>query len=202
MISARYAPTLLVLLTLALIPTVIHSYAGLTVQDGKSTATIPARLAGFAGAAGSRNAGWGQRHFGSTDWFSRQYVSPTATVTLTAVRAYDLKTLYHHPELAVAYDTPFSAYRVGPLAGHPDVPVHVLSDGRGAIGLYVLLYDNAYVSDPLWFQLRTAGALLVGGRRPMTLLFARQTGVRPGSDPGASDAATILFAALDAFNRQ
>lgn len=202
MISARYAPALLVLLMLALVPTVIHSYAGVIVRDGKSAAAIPTRLAGFVGSAGPRNAGWGQRHFGSDDWIARDYSSATAKVTLTVVRAYDLKTVYHHPELAVAYDTPFSHYDVRRLNGHPDVPVHVLTGENGAIGLYALVYDNGYVTDPVWFQVRTAGALLVGGRRPMTLVFARQTGVPAGRDPAATDAATILFAALDIFNRQ
>jgi hypothetical protein len=201
-ISARYARTLLVLLAMALVPTIIHSYAGVTVTDGRSTAAIPERLAGHRATPGTRNSGWGQRHFDSNDWFSRRYISDAGQVTLTAVHGYDLKALYHHPELAVAYDTPFADYAVRYLPGHPSVPVHVLTDGNGAIGLYVLVYGDTYVADPMSFQVRTAAALLFSGRRPMTLLFAQQTMARRGVDAGNSDAATVLFAALDAFTRQ
>jgi hypothetical protein len=191
MMSARYAGWLLVLLLLALVPTVIHSYAEVTVEDGKSAAQIPATLAGYASQPGPRNAGWGRRRFDTDDWIAREYVSGTTRVILTAVRAYDLKALYHHPELAVAYDTPFFEYHVRSFPGHPSVPVHVLRDGTRALGLYVLLYDGEYVSDPVWFQLRTSARLLVSGRRPMTLLFARQTMLPPGQDIDKSAAAAI-----------
>lgn len=200
--SGRYAAPLLVLLLLALVPTAIHSYANVTIDDGKSAATIPPTLAGFSSTPGSRNAGWGRRHFGSDDWISRQYNSDGTQVTLTAIRSYDLKTVYHHPELAVAYDTPFFEHEIRYLPGHPAVPVNVLRDGDRALGLYVLLYDGEYVTDPVWFQLRTSARLLVSGRRPMTLLFARQTALPPGHGIDKSGAATILFAALDAFTRQ
>lgn len=202
MISTRYAGWVLVLLVLALVPTVIHSYAAVTVNDGKSAARIPATLAGYSSLPGPRNADWGRRRFDTNDWIARRYVSGGAEVTLTVVRAYDLKALYHHPELAVAYDTPFFDSQLRYFPGRPSVPVHVLRDGDRALGLYVLLYDGKYVADPVWFQLQTSARLLVSGRRPMTLLFARQTALPPGQAIDTSRAATILFAALDAFTRQ
>lgn len=202
MISARYAGWLLVLLMLALVPTVIHSYAELTVDDGKSATQIPEALAGYSALPGPRNAGWGRRRFDTDDWIARRYVSGGTEVTLTAIRAYDLKALYHHPELAVAYDTPFFEHQVRYFRGHRSVPVHVLRDGDRALGLYVLLYDHEFVTDPIWFQLRTSARLLVSGRRPMTLLFARQTLLPRGQDIENSGAATVLFAALDAFTHQ
>jgi hypothetical protein len=200
MTAVRYARPLLVLLVLALIPTVIHSYAGLTIDDGRSTSMIPVAIDGYATSPGPRNSGWGRRRFETDDWFSRRYVSASAKVTLTAVRAYDLKALYHHPELAVAYDTPFSRHDVRYLPSHPDVPVHVLT-GDNAVGLYVLMYADTFVADPVWFQLRTSGALLFSGRRPMTLLFAQQATLARANDVADSDAARVLFAAVDAYRR-
>jgi hypothetical protein len=151
---------------------------------------------------GPRNADWGRRRFDTDDWIARRYVSGHTDVVLTAIRAYDLKALYHHPELAVAYDTPFFDSEIRRFEHHPSIPVHVLRDGDRALGLYVLLYDGEYVADPVWFQLRTSIRLLVSGRRPMTLLFARQTMVPAGQDIEQTDAATILFAAIDAFTRR
>ena len=44
MLSSRYAPAICVALLLVLVPTIIHSYAGLVVDDGRRTASIPATL--------------------------------------------------------------------------------------------------------------------------------------------------------------
>ena len=105
-------------------------------------------------------------------------------MTLTVVRSYDLKALYHHPELAVAYGTSFEGARVEVLPGSPDIPVHVLRTGResGPAAMYVLHYDDRFVSDPILFQIRTAGELLFKGRRAMTLFFVRDPNPPAGPD--------------------
>jgi hypothetical protein len=46
MITTRYVQALIVLLALALIPTVIHPYGGIPPSDGLSTAAVPKVLAG------------------------------------------------------------------------------------------------------------------------------------------------------------
>jgi hypothetical protein len=200
--STRYAPAICVALLLALVPTIIHSYAGVVASDGLTTKAIPATLAGYSSVPTKRSDDWGERHFDSHDWFERQYSRPDDTVVLTVVRSYDLKSLYHHPELAVAYHfASFGQTVVGALPERPEIPVHVLSGGDSkAAGLYVLHYDGRFISDPIAFQLRTAGELLVSGRKPMTLLFVRDDAPSTG-DPLKLPAAQLLLAAIQAFTR-
>jgi hypothetical protein len=201
MLSSRYAPAVCVVLLLALVPTIIHSYAGLVVNDGRTTAVIPAALLSYTSAPTRRGADWGERHFESHDWFEREYVSGNDKVVLTVVRSYDLKTLYHHPELAVAYRfVSFDDSSTETPPDRPAMPVHVLttSDAR-ALGLYVLHYDGRFIADPISFQLRTAGELLFTGRKPMTLFFVRDDAAPAGTPPLQTPAARLLFEAVDQF---
>jgi hypothetical protein len=186
---------------LALVPTIIHSYAGVVVADSLSTRFIPETLGDYASTPTRRSADWGERRFDSFDWFERQYASPQDTVVLTVVRSYDLKALYHHPELAVAYHfANYSTASVGTIDGHPEMPVHVLSDSQGgSVGLYVLHYDGRFITDPIRFQIRTAGELLFTGRKAMTLLFVRDDSVPSGTSPLALPAAQLLLDAVRHF---
>jgi hypothetical protein len=201
MISSRYASAICGALLLALIPTIIHSYAGVVVTDNLATALVPRTLDGYSSAPTKRAATWGERRFESHDWFERQYTSGSDTVVLTVVRSYDLKALYHHPELAVAYHfANFSDSRTVPMPGHPDMPVHVLSnDDAGAVGMYVLQYDGRFIADPIRFQIRTAAELLFTGRKAMTLFFVRDDAVSEGEDPLTLPAARLLASAAGAF---
>ena len=201
MMSARHAPAICVLLLLALVPTIIHSYAGMVVADTLSTRSIPDHLGDYGSAPTKRSADWGQRRFESFDWFEREYTSPQGSVVLTVVRSYDLKALYHHPELAVAYHfANFSTAGTGTIAGHPEMPVHILSnDQAGPAGLYVLHYDGRFITDPIGFQIRAAGELLFTGRKAMTLLFVRDDAVPAGVSPLKLPAAQLLLDAVRHF---
>jgi len=201
MLSTRYAPAICAVLLLALVPTIIHSYAGMVVPDTLSTRSIPEQLGEYGSTPTKRSAEWGERRFGSFDWFERQYTSPRDTVVLTVVRSYDLKALYHHPELAVAYHhANFSGGDVGTIDGRPDMPVHLLtSDETGPVGLYVLHYDGRFITDPIRFQIRTAGELLFTGRKAMTLLFVRDDSVPSGAGPLKLPAAQLLVDAVRHF---
>jgi len=202
MLSSRYAPAVCVALLVVLVPTIIHSYARIVVNDGRSTASIPATLSSYISLPTKRGADWGKDHFDSDDWFERQYTGPGDSVVLTVVRSYDLKALYHHPELAVAYRfANFDSIATETPADRPDMPVHVLtSDESRAVGLYVLQYDGRFVADPIRFQLRTAGELLFSGRKPMTLFFVRDDAAAPGVSPLKLPAATLLFEAVARFS--
>ena len=203
MIAYRFLPVLVVLLAIALVPTLIHSYAGSVVRDGRTAAALGRTLAGYASTPSSRNATWGQRRFNSDDWIERHYMRGADTIRLTVVRSYDPKSLYHHPELAVAYGRRFADVEKTQLAGRPEVPVHVLvpAAGEEAAAAYVLHYGDRFVSDPIRFQILTAAELLLSRRQAMTLFFALQE--RGGSDraPG-SQIAALLAAAVDDFLRQ
>ncbi len=199
MIATRYGGAVLGLLALALVPTVIHSYVGATIDDGLSTAAIPATLAGYTSEPSGRNATWGQRRFESFDWIERRYRAPGDEVMLTVARSYDLKSLYHHPELAVT-NVDLPTYAVERWFDR-DLPVHVLQ-GRapgGPLALYVLHSDGRFVARPILFQLRTAGELLFTGRRAMTLVFVLDLSHAAGADAAASGAARVLRAAVESF---
>lgn len=204
MIASRFAPLVCVLLALALIPTIIHSYAGVVVEDGRQASALPATLAGFTSRPSDRSATWGQRRFESSDWVEREYTTPSGDVRLTVIRSYDLKALYHHPELAVAYGASFQKARVETLPGRPDVPVHVLETGleAGPVAFYVLHYEDRFVSDPIWFQIRTAGELLFRGRRAMTLFFAGEPNVPAGTRLAERSSVLLLRAAIQEFTAQ
>jgi hypothetical protein len=186
---------------LALVPTIIHSYAGVVVNDGLTTQAIPEMLAGFTSTPSGRNADWGKRRFGSHDWIERRYQSGGDEVVLTVIRSYDPKALYHHPELAVSYGTSFTASMVATFEAHATIPVHVLTTDseNGPVAMYVLHAGDTFVGDPIWFQLRSAGELLFRGREAMTLFFARDARVPKGADLARRQSLALLFAAIETF---
>jgi hypothetical protein len=204
MISGRYAPVLCVLVGLALVPTTIHTYMNLTFSDGRRTSQLPEVLADYRAIAGKRNVGWGQRRFESDDWIDRRYIRGGDDVTLTVVRSYDLKALYHHPELAIAYHDghAFQPERIERFPGRQAVPVHVLRAVAPdtAIAMYVLEYERMFVDNPIAFQIRTAGALLFSARKAMTLLFVEDANLPPNVDLTSAGVTRVLFAAVDRFD--
>lgn len=203
MISSRHAAAVVGLLLVSLVPTVVHSYLGLERHDGRRAGAVPEALAGMTSVPSGRNAGWGLRRFDSPDWFERNYTTTDGGVLKLFVgRSYDAKKLYHHPELAVAYGTDFAPAEIVQLDELPGVPLHVLR-GAGssrAFALYALHYGESFVGDPFLFQLRLAGQLLVGGRRPMTLFFV-QAATAPRELEGSAPV-TLLAAAVSTFLAQ
>ena len=59
MTSARYALPVAIVLMLAIIPTVIHSYLGLKTDDGLSVKNIKSELDNFNSEPTKRQPGWG-----------------------------------------------------------------------------------------------------------------------------------------------
>ena len=205
MVSTRYAPIVCLLLAAALVPTVIHSYASIREDDGRLTTSVPATLQGFVSTPSSRDQGWGGRRFDSHDWNERRYTSGSNGVLLTIVRSYDLKKLYHHPELDIAYGTAFTSQQVVRLSDRPDMPIHVLrGTGDTAVsGAYVLEYEGGFIADPVRFQLRAVGEMLFRGRRPMTVFFARDLESHEPTQPAETLPSVMLArAAADAFAKQ
>ena len=201
MISPRFGVWACLVIAAALVPTVIHSYIGVVVRDDLRTANVPSTLAGYTSVPTASDAGWGRRRFDSDDWFDRLYTMGQNQVQLTVVRSYDLKRLYHHPENDLARGVGLFVHEVITLPGLADVPVHLLrTDTESeASAMYALHYDGGFVQDPLWFQVGLAGQLLFSGRRPMTLMFARDLRGSKGATPDTYPSARVLKAAVDAF---
>jgi hypothetical protein len=191
-------------LGLALVPTVLHSYAGLRADDGLTVAAIPPRLAGFSSRATDRRPDWVQRTFDSTDWLERRYAAGSNGVLLFAARSFDAKRLYHHPELAIAYGYDLDGSSITRLPAMPEIPVHVLRPEAPTAGLalYALLYDDAFVGDPYLFQLRMAGTMLFSPKRAMTLFFVHDPGAAPDAPLETTPAAVVLLDAIRAFRTQ
>ena len=204
MINPRFAPVTCVLLALALIPTIIHGYRGLKVEDGLEVSAIPEELAGMRSRPTGRKANWAEETLGAHDFIERRYRAGSEEIELFVGRSFDAKRLYHHPELAILRGTGTAPAGLSTLPGRPDVPVHLLTtsrQGQRGIAVYALSYENAYVKDPILFQLRIAGPLLFSGRRAMTLFLASDLSgsiQRLGEAPSTK----LLAAAIEAFEQQ
>jgi len=204
MISPRYATTVAILLAFALVPTVIHSYRGIRVDDGLEASAISQTLIGMSSSPSGRRADWVLRNFATGDWTERTYKRDRTEVSLFVARSYDPKRLYHHPELAILRGFQTTPAGVARAEARPDAPLHVLETARGerrGIAVYALLYDGAFIDNPLLFQLRTSVELLAGGRKPLTLFMATALeGSRDDLDN--SPATRLLLAAIADFERQ
>ncbi|HTV02909.1 MAG TPA: hypothetical protein VMF13_20345 [Luteitalea sp.] len=179
-LSSRYAGITLAVLMVALVPTVITGYLRATVVERPPLRdALPDVLDGRPSAPTSRRASTIRREFDSEDWVEREYTRfGEAPITMLAVRAYDMKRLYHHPELAVT-EANYDPARLVTVAS-PSGPLHVhmlsADDGRSRLAGYVLLYRGRSIGNPLLFQFSVAPELLLTGRRPLTLLFAEAHG--------------------------
>jgi hypothetical protein len=205
MTSTRTAWMAAVCLGAALVPTVLHRYADVRADDGRTTTAIAPRLGGLTAQPTDRRAAWVKKTFDSDDWMERRYVNRQGgDVVLFAARSYDLKRLYHHPELAVAYGNDLREAGTTRLAAMEEVPVHVLRGEAPNPGLaiYALMYEDGFVDNPYLFQMRTAWELLFSPRRAMTLLFAHDPTAEPGMALDTAPATQVLLDAIRSFRAQ
>lgn len=172
MISRRYAVPLLVVLAVALLPTVQHGYLGYTAVAAKVTQErLPQAIAGVTGAPKVRTGGWMTSTYAADSWAERTYApAGQGQVSLFVARGFDLKKLYHHPELGVLRGNSFHPLRTADVDGQP---VHVLQNvAAGDSAVYALIYEDQWVGNPYLLQASSAFTSLWTGRRPLTLVFA------------------------------
>ncbi len=202
MISSRYVIPVILIVVLALVPTVIHSYIHARVDDGRATASIPTTLAGMSSRPFTRhNAAWVRDLYASDDWIERIYETTGGDkVRLFVARSYDHKSLYHHPELGLSHGSDLKASGVVMLAEGRKIPVHLLraTNGSGIVA-YVLLYDGKFIRDPLQHQLRESLKLLVSPRRQMTMIYVADVSVMPKQAFAETASARLLAAAVVDF---
>lgn len=192
--SPRYARVTLVLLLVALVPTVVNSYLGSTTDQGPVLAeAVPETIDGFRGTPTNRRDASIRRSFDATDWVERRYVRGGEEVTLLVARSFDMKKLYHHPELAVVDGVELKPGRVETFEsrGGP-IDVHVLEGEHSGLIAYALLYRDQTVARPLLFQVLVAPDLLLRGRRPLTLALVNVPGHRVGSPVGDGAGVALL----------
>ncbi len=191
-ISKRNGRVLLFLMALALPPVLVHGWLGLVSDDGWRVTAIPERLDGRLGLPTARNARWGRDIFDTDDWLERSH----AGVRLFAARGYDLKRLYHHPELAVLYGHDLEALGVVSLPGRTDAQA-LLRGGRNGQGLaaMVLYYEGTFITDPVRFQLASAIGQIFLPRAPLTLVMVFDPAAQARADGFAGSAAERVLAA-------
>jgi hypothetical protein len=202
MISSRYALPVILLLILALLPTIIHSYLGSEYDDGKTVQSIPKALADFSSQPYMRHKDpWVKSLFDSEDWIERIYKnSKGEKVRLFVARSYDYKRLYHHPELALSHGVNLREEGITNLPGDPEIPTHVLrnSSGRGFVA-YVLLHEGKFIQNPVSHQIKETFTQLFRSRKAMTLFYVSDT-TSPVSDKfNKTSTASILVAAIQSF---
>jgi hypothetical protein len=204
MISTRFAWPVVALLGLALVPTLIHKYVGLTIDDGRHAAAVGWTLAGLRGAPTSRSAATIRDIYDSVDWIERRFAGAEGEVTIFVARSFDAKRLYHHPENSILHGKIFDSRGTRRLPQMPDVPLRVLvSAERGTdFAAYALLYDGRFIDNPYLFQLRASWGLLIGGRKPMTLFLVHDASHPPDVAVENSLAVRVLHDAIRQFIAQ
>jgi len=204
--APRYARAFILLAGIAFVPTFIHSYLGITANDGRSTQNIGRSLGLFESEPTDKTNEWVETRFKSRDWIERRYrETGEAPLLLFVSRSFDPKRLYHHPELALIYGSDFGEEEILRLSADPTRTIHFLRGRRNDEEqevAYALLYDGRFVDDPILFQLKEAWRSLFRARRPMTLFFVSDS--RPSSHLPLEEgrALRLLNRSIDSFLSQ
>ena len=142
--------------------------------------------------------------FNSEDWFERIYQNKeNVKVRLFIARSFDLKALYHHPELALSYAQDLSNKSISTLPKQAKIPVHILkNDDNSIIVVYVLMHNDTYIKDPIKYQLSESFRLLISQKKPMTLLYTSQTAQPSHSKLNLKTSTTLLTLTIQAFRSQ
>jgi hypothetical protein len=204
MISTRYALPVALILMLALVPTLIHDYLGMKIDDGFTVTNINPILDDFTSTPTNRQPNWGKDIFGSEDWFERNYTDKNGkTFRLFAGRSYDHKRLYHHPELGMSYSGYLRVTGQIRLPGQPEISVTLLhSDTEPYMAAYALLYDGKFIDDPFSHQIRDSLKQLVSPRKPMTLFYIVDDNAPKNTPFAQSPVASLLKKAIKDFMAQ
>ena len=196
-----YVIVVSILLAVALVPTIIHSYIGVKVADGFSTSAISITLADFSSNSTNRRATWVKDTFASRDWIERRYKGQNGeNILLFVARSYDVKRLYHHPEIGVLRGVDLKKEGIERLGGISDVPVHILKSRRGkGLAAYVLLYDGEFIEKPILWHLKTSVEFLFNPGKAMTLFLVYDEGTENFASMAESPAVKILDEAVKSF---
>ncbi|AMY10067.1 hypothetical protein LuPra_03295 [Luteitalea pratensis] len=175
MISRRHVWPLIFASLLALLPTMQRGYVGGVDSVEKVTsARLPGEVAGVASVDKQRTGGWMANTYGADSWAERTYQVPgKGDVGLFVARGFDMKKLYHHPELGVLRGRTFAPADTMALSDKPDQIVHVLQSASSQeSAVYALIHDGRWVDNPYALQLSSAVTTLWTGPKPLTLVFA------------------------------
>ncbi len=176
-LSTRYVPHMAVMILVAMVPIVVHSYLDLRSDE----CADPVRLAA--------SSSW--RHQKERDAFMRRRLRahqwkegklPTQpgepAIRYTIVRSYDAKRLYYRIERRLLGAEPDVQEIVEVEAGSEQLPIRTLrfhpkpGSAGATVPAYLLVYDGRPVGNPYVNQLLAAPLRMLTGRLPMTAFFA------------------------------
>ena len=204
MISPRFLLPTGLLLALALVPTVIHHYVATTSHDGLTAGAVNGPFSNYTVESTDRREKWVAQTFASKDWLENRYTGATGEqVLLFVARSYDLKRLYHHPEIGLLRGVDLEREALVSAASMPNIPVHFMRerDGTGAAA-YVMLYDGEFVANPITMQLKSSLEMLFSASKPLTLFFVYDRNLQGKAEFDTSPAAHVLAEAVNRFNLQ
>ena len=201
MISTRHALPVIIIIFLALIPTIIHSYFDLKTSDNLSTRQISQILGSYTSKPTQRKPEWGEDTFSCYDWIERIYTnSKGKSVRLFVGRSYDHKKLYHHPELALSYGKDLRMVEEIQYSQQPNITVKLLvNETKPFIAAYALLYDNKFVENAISHQLMSSFSQMITPRKPMTIFYVEEENRSEKSLFSETDAALVLEKAIKDF---
>ena len=201
MMSTHHARSVLIIIMLALIPTIIHSYLDLKTGDNLSTRQISKVLGSYVSKPSQRKSEWGEDTFACYDWIERNYTNQQGkSVRLFVGRSYDHKRLYHHPELALSYGKDLRMVGEIQYSEQPNIPVKLLAnETKPVIVAYALLYDKKFVGNAITHQLMSSIIQLITPRKPMTLFYVEEENTSAKSIFSETDAALVLEKAIKDF---
>lgn len=204
MISFRYGMLVSIIIILALVPTLLLNYIGIKACDGLVTEAISTTLVGLESKATERRETWVMETYASKDWIEREYSTLNReNILLFVARSFDIKRLYHHPELGVLRGIDLEREGIEYLSEMQNLPVHLLRKRTGSgLAAYVLLYDNEFINNPFRFQIRNALESLLSPKKMMTLFLVYEAKALPDTPFKSSLAAQIFVAAIQSFNSQ
>ena len=205
MISSRLAVPVILILTIALVPTIIHKYIHLLIDDGMSAKRINITLGDYQSVPTKRSKRWVKEVFESDDWIERTYNDSLGfKARLFVARSYNHKRLYHHPELALSYGQNLQKAGIKFIQIYQHkIPVHTFrhTSGRGMIS-YAFYYDGEFIKEPILHQIFDSINLLIRGKKHFTLFYISDTNQQFTDNFSDSATATLLTNAIQSFISQ
>jgi hypothetical protein len=202
MTSTRYFLPALLLLLLALVPTVFNFYRGLPVTTTGFAESLPLELGEMAGADTGRRPADVNRIFQTEDWVERVYTDGNSRqIILFLARGYDARPFFHYPEGGVLWWRWSTREHKTKWMDGPSGPVQtnelfLRSPNLTTRALYVFMIGGKPAENPYLSILKQVPRMLMGKREPYHLIFVHESGnpAGKGSDQAME---SLLTAALD-----
>ena len=203
--SLRYVRPLGLVLALASVPVLVHSYIGVAAE---SCADPEALLSGVEATQPSASRAEFLRSEMHASAFAETLVAGSqegSGFRSLVLRSWDPKRLYHRPAQRLLKGSVVKGtHWEGLDSDDGKLPIQVVDyedliiSGHAPVAAYLLVYAGEPVSNPYLAQLRSSLRQLVFGKQPMPLYFVY---AEPGRDPAGLMEARVKSWLVDAWHR-